>query len=531
MLWSFFAQAAQSPNRQLAFRQIVVAHLLVLTCCAWLAYGQGPRAPVLLGHTLLVAGIVEGAFLIGWRLTQLPKSRALEFVLVTQLRPSQLLVAESCVGLVRLALVTLSGLPILLLLTFERATTGITLVDVWPLLLMPFTWGALNGLLLTTWAYEPRGVRRWMERLALVFIILYLSIGVLGEKLFVVLKHLPDRTAFWLRFGFEAFHQYNPFGVMEFWMRQDAIVAEARMHGLEMAAVAAVGLMMLRTACRIKGHFDELHYAPVEDRSGGRFGPPGEHPLSWWAVRRVSEYSGRINLWLASAFGILYAAYLVSGPSWPMGRTVFVILETKAGGVPGLTTALVVLAAVPAAFQYGLWDSNAQERCRRLELLLLTELTARDYWRAAAAAAWFRGRGYFFVALVLWTAGVIAGKTTLPATLASLFAAVVLWFCYFSFGFRSFARGHHANHVGMLLTIGLPLLAYGLFQANVPFLGSLLLPGSVYGPIGGLPWPYWIGGPLLGLVVAWLVTTHALKHCERELREWYEDNHGRKVID
>ena len=83
------------------------------------------------------------------------------------------------------------------------------------------------------------------------------------------------------------------------------------------------------------------------------------------------------------------------------------------GGVPGLATALVVLAAVPAAFQYGLWDSNTQDRCRRLELLLMTELGARDYWSAAAAAAWKRGRGYFFVALVLWLAGAIAGKITL----------------------------------------------------------------------------------------------------------------------
>ena len=63
------------------------------------------------------------------------------------------------------------------------------------------------------------------------------------------------------------------------------------------------------------------------------------------------------------------------------------------GGIPVLATALVVLAAVPAAFQYGLWDSNTPDRCRRLELLLLTGLTARDYWEAAAAAAWRRGAG------------------------------------------------------------------------------------------------------------------------------------------
>jgi hypothetical protein len=35
-----------------------------------------------LGHILLVAGVVEGATLIGWRLTQLPRSQALDFLLV-----------------------------------------------------------------------------------------------------------------------------------------------------------------------------------------------------------------------------------------------------------------------------------------------------------------------------------------------------------------------------------------------------------------------------------------------------------------
>ena len=138
-------------------------------------------------------------------------------------------------------------------------------------------------------------------------------------------------------------------------------------------------------------------------RARVRVGPSmGDRPLSWWAVRRVSEYSGRVNLWLAGGFGVLYALYTVAGPLWPnwTGRRVFMIFD-ETGGVPVWATALVVLAAVPAAFQYGLWDSNLQERCRRLEVLLVTRLSAFDYWHAAAAAAWRRGRGYFAVALLL----------------------------------------------------------------------------------------------------------------------------------
>src|SRR5207244_5810055 len=129
------------------------------------------------------------------------------------------------------------------------------------------------------------------------------------------------------------------------------------------------------------------------------------------AVQRVTQYSGRINFWLAGGVGLLYALYLVAGPAWPnwLGRRPFLLLDSL-GGSATLGAALVVLAAVPAAVQYGLWDSSTQDRCRRLELLLLTDLDARDYWDAAAAAAWRRGRGYFTVALWLWTASWVSGR-------------------------------------------------------------------------------------------------------------------------
>jgi len=52
--------------------------------------------------------------------------------------------------------------------------------------------------------------------------------------------------------------------------------------------------------------------------SGIEVGPPvGDRPLAWWAVKRVSEYSGRINLWLAGGFCVLYAAYLIAESRWP----------------------------------------------------------------------------------------------------------------------------------------------------------------------------------------------------------------------
>src|SRR5207237_7504654 len=112
-------------------------------------------SPVFLGQSLLVAGIVEGAVLIGWRLTQLPKSQALEFLLVSPLQPGRFFLAEAAVGLGRLALVTLSGLPILLGLTllgrrdpvdFRLASPGLIDLDLAALMVMTFPCGAITGL-------------------------------------------------------------------------------------------------------------------------------------------------------------------------------------------------------------------------------------------------------------------------------------------------------------------------------------------------------------------------------------------------
>jgi hypothetical protein len=191
VLSPIFVLAARSPGRQRAFRELLIAHLVVLLGGAWLLFQRGPRQPAVnLGHLLLVAGIVEGAVLIGWRLAQLPKSQALEFLLVSLLPPWQLLLAEALVGLTRLALVTLAGLPVLVLLT---AAGYLDAVDLGPLLVMPFTWGAVTGLGLAMWAYEPRAVRRWAERGTLAGIVVYLAVGVLaGENLVRWLSWLPD---------------------------------------------------------------------------------------------------------------------------------------------------------------------------------------------------------------------------------------------------------------------------------------------------------------------------------------------------
>ncbi len=526
----FFILAALSPSRQAGFRKAVAAHLLLLLGCVGWAHYRPVQAGTNIGYVLLTAGIVEGAILLGWRLTQLPKSQALEFLLVTPLRPFGVYCGEALVGLSLLAFITLSGVPALLLFVGHGILTP---VDVLPYLVMPFTWGAVTGLGLTVWAYEPILVRRWGERVVLLGVIVYLVVGVLaGEHLAQWLGCLPGGLGLWVVNGVEAFHRYNPFAVVQFWMREPPAEGWERMAGVQMVAAVCAGLLLLRSAWRLQGHFHERHYRPIVDSRARRDACHDDRPLSWWAVRRVTEYSGRVNLWLASGFGILYALYTVAGNLWPawLGRRIFMIFD-DAGGVPLWATALVVLAAVPAAFQYGLWDSSQQERCRRLELLLLSRLTARDYWQAAWAAAWHRGRGYFLTALLLWTAAAWTRPLGFVSALLGVLTGVLLWNVYFALGFRGFARGVRATSMGIGLTVGLPAAVFLLQQLGGPHLAGFLPPGTLYYSSASAPMWAWLPGAMAAALVALYVTRKTLATCEEELRGWYEQHHGRLVGD
>jgi hypothetical protein len=401
------------------------------------------------------------------------------------------------------------------------------------LLFMPLTWGAITGLGLTVWAYEPAGVRRWGERLMVLSTILYLIVGILaGEHLRQWVGFLPAAVGETFLATFEAMHLYNPFSVMRYAMEHDPSWAWEQVLWLEIGGLALLGVLLLRAAARLQAHFQDRHYRPAVAADGRGRGTVGDWPLSWWCVRRVTEYSGRINLWLAGGFGVLYALYTVAGPAWPpwLGRAVFQMFD-RLGGIPVLATALVLLAAVPAAFQYGLWDSNAQDRCRRLELLLLTRLDARDYWAAASAAAWRRGRGYFAAAAVLWLAGGLSGEIAAAQVLAGLAAGVILWGLYFTLGFRAFARGLQAGFLGILLTLGVPLVAFGLHQIGWSKPAALLPPGAVYQASIAQPSWSWLAGPVLGAAAALAVTRWGFAHCLEDLRRWYDRHHGRKVVE
>lgn len=524
MLAPFFVLAARSPSRRRALFQAMLVHLAVVSAVAFLVV-QRQLPLAFLGHVLLVAGIVEGATLLGWRLTQMPKSQALEFLLVSPLRPGPLFLAETTVGLTFLALVTLAGLPVLLALALLGRLQPLDLV---PLLVLPWTWGALTGLGLTWWAYEPKLLRRTGEIVAGIFILVYLVVGVLAaEKLPAWLDLvLPAEANAWVVWGVRTMHEFSPFALLQAWLLQPTSLAWNRLVAMQLVTLGLLALLTLRAASRLLGHFHERHYDPVRDVRGEWRPAVGDRPLSWWAVKRVMEYSGRGNLWLAGGFCALYAAYLIVGNHWPawMGKRIFEMVESV-GGVASLSAALVVLAAVPASFQYGLWDSSVHERCKRLELLLLTDLQPGDYWHAAAAAAWRRGRGYLFLAAGLWLAAVVGGRLTLLAALAALASAVLLWALYFALGFRAFARGQAANGLGMLLTLGLPLATVALARVG---LGSWLPPGMVHAAgTGQIPWM----GALLAAALTLWIARQSLSECDARLRLWYDSHHGAKVVN
>jgi hypothetical protein len=530
MIWAFFQVASRSPGRRSSLCSLLAAHFVIASAAAWAAAAREPsEARALLGNVLLTTGIVEGALLLGWRLTQLPKSQALEFLLVSELRPQQILFGEAMVGLARLALATLAGTPALLYLARGGLLEAGDLVA---LVAIPYTWAAVTGVGLTVWAYEPRKVRKWCERLMIAAIIFYLAVGVLaGENLRGWLTRFPDPVADGFLFCFQAAHRYNPFGVIRAWSETGCAPTLVEAFALALVGTLLAGALLVRAAARLKGHFHELHYQPRVERVRRGEAHIRNRPLAWWAVKRVTQYSGRINLYIAGGFGVLYAVYTLAGPHWPpwLGRQVFILFE-RMGGVPVLATALVLLAAVPAAFQYGLWDPSVQDRCRRLELLLLTRLRGRDYWEAAAAAAWRRGRGYFAVAVLLWVAATLAGQIDVLHMMGAVAAGVLLWAFYFALGFRAFSRGVQANGLGLLLTLGLPLVTAGLSTWGRPELAALLPPGMVHAASAGGRESTWLLG-MFGVGGATLFLSRAaLRRCVAELRSWYNANHGSKVL-
>lgn len=533
MLYPFFEQAGRSVTRQRAFFQLAMTHILVAAGALLICFDL-PHAMRFqhFGNVLLIGGIVEGALIVGWRLTQLPKSRSLETLLLSPVSAPLIMLGEQLVGVAFLGLLTLSSLPIFAIgVAYGRFEPAELLL----IASFQFLWGCVTGFGLTAWAYEPIIVRKWGERFIIVSMFLYLTIGLLAaEKSFALIQQIPFGRQFIEYFMW--WHFTNPFALIH--RLGEEIGGRGVSRGLwsdtiyvQSLAAAFVIFAVLRSAFRLKGHYIDQNYRPAEDVKGKNRGTIGDHPLSWWAVQRVNQYPGRVNLYLAIGVSILYASYLVAGNHWPswMGTGVFKVFE-RAGGVAGLTSVLVLLSAVPAAYQYGLWDSSIPERIKRLEVFLMTELDVHDYMRASAAAAWNRGRGYFLAALILWIAGAVAGRYPWSQLIAITVAGGSLVVLYFAIGFRWFAQGAGNTSLGFLMTFLVPLGAWALGANGWSAVARWLPPGNVY---YAATTPILIG-PIVGcslislLTAAWLIR-ETVRTFDVELRLWYDANHGKRA--
>jgi hypothetical protein len=100
---------------------------------------------------------------------------------------------------------------------------------------------------------------------------------------------------------------------------------------------------------------------------------------------------------------------------------------------------------------------------------------------------------------------------------------------YFAVGFRSFCTGTQASGIASLLTLGLPLVLFGLLKAGLPELAGLVPVGACYLPAAGLMGAGWAAGLVaMGAATVWL-TRRGLTRCDAELRAWYDANQGRKT--
>jgi hypothetical protein len=369
--------------------------------------------------------------------------------------------------------------------------------------------------------------------LGLAGVLVYLVVGILaGENLKLWLANLPPAAADWVLGAVMTLHHGNPFGVIRNWFTLPEGPAAAWPYFVRVNALAGllVALFALRAALRLKGHFHDEHYRPLVSRRVNQSHLIGARPLSWWAVRRVMRYSGRVNVWLAGGFCFLYSAFIIAGNQWPawMGRLVFQIFDAW-GGAPVVATAMCVLATVPAAFQYGLWDSTISDRCRRLEILLLSDLNSYDYWRASLAAAWRRGYDYLIFAGLLWVSLAVSGRVLWTDALGAALGGLLLWGFSFAAGFRAFSSGRATNGLASVLTLGLPLLLVLLVRAGLESIAAFVPTAACYLPLRTGMTETWAAGFAVMLAATIWLTDRGLSRCDRELRSWYDVNQGRKT--
>lgn len=543
MLGTFFQlQMAQSVQAA-RLRSLAVLSVFALLA-AWAVTGPdtAPRLVELVAWTQLFASIVVGGALTGWRVAQFPKSRAAEFHLVTPVPDWQWIAAEVGWGMLRTSFVVIAGAPAVAALW---AAGWICAAQAAALLFIPLAGGWLSGIMLAVIAYEPLWLRRLLGHAVLASILAYLIVFGLAGR-WVGPRILAWYTS-WRNVSFVALadvedivREMNPFRLLGTLGRVD-------LEGLGTRVASIVGLLLFfsllgfwRLVCRLRRHYLEENYGHVHAKKeyGSRI---ADNPLAWWTARRVSRFKANVNLYLAWAVVGIFSIWLFERDRWPLwlGRDLMSFLESH-GGAAMLAVVALQLATVPAAFLSGMWDSNLQQRLGRLELLLVTPLTPRQYMWASLVAVWTRGRGYVLAMLVPLIAMCLAGHQHAVTYLVLCLVAANYFLLTFAVAFRNFARtspDRKGAAWGLAMSIGVPLLVWGLFAVRMGYAAAITPLGAIYLAAQSTGEQMRLSG--LSPVVLWIVINcstivyfllsmwllhKAVQHFDQEIRSWFANH-------
>ncbi|HEY1067213.1 MAG TPA: hypothetical protein VGE52_13925 [Pirellulales bacterium] len=484
-----------------------------------------------------ILGALIGGALTGWRVTQFPKTRAAEFHLVMPVSDWVLVGSELLGGMLRSAFIVGAWSPLVLGMW---GAGWIGPAQVVGLIAVPILFGWMVGIGLANIAFTSQRVRRILEWVTLLFLFVYLIfLGLLAEwtiPRLLAFQHelaMLELDTIWLE------QLVNPIRLIGTLYR-DSEDLWARVLGVSVFLLSLCALGAARLVWRLRGHYLEENYGSHYDKK--EFNKPiADEPLAWWTVRRVSRFKGRVNIYLGWGTVLLYSGWLLLGNAWPdwLGGNFLRVMRVF-GGQAIIGAFAVQFGLVATAFLYGLWDSSARQRVGRLEVLLITPLSARDYAVAGAAAAWTRGRQYFYMALVVWCAAAAAGRISWGAVALAIFCTAAYALLFFAIAFRNFARvktERAAGFWGLGLSVGLFFASFVIFF-RWPVVGAMLPLGSLYtltSPITraqvwtDLPWPaLW---SLIGLVHAAyaiggvVLLRDAMKTFDRDLRDWFSYHH------
>lgn len=552
------AQMKQS-NQSTQLRSWAIAVLLVFAAIwAIRRPASVPGCIELASWTLFLTSVVVGGGLTGWRVTQFTKTRAAEFYLVAPLSDWTLILGEVLGGALQTLMVLVATLPIV------AAMYGAGWVDpaqAFGLITIPIAFGWLVGIALATVAYSPVWLRKLGEHIAMVFLLAYFILfGLVGHYFvpwFVGWLSQMTQTPLTVLTQFDQSLRYvNPFRLVGAIGREsgEAFFLQVLTVFGVLLGFSLLGVWYL--VRRLRKHYLEENYSN-QNREQKSSRPIRENPLAWWTHRRVSQFRGQINIYLGWGCVLLYSLWVAISVSqgavvqWMIMAVFYFFGGSAMIGAFGLQFGLV-----STAFLNGLWDSNTQQRVSRLELLLVSPLTAREFLGGSIAAAWTRGKHYFAMAVVAW--GVPAALTVIVplfrpvsrskalATLAptsiwaflfAMFVAAVYVFFVFSIAFRNFARLKGDNQVarlGLLLSLGIPLLTSALFFLNLGWLGALVPLGAVFlltsdpawaAESTGLSWEWmWLMIFLATGCYLWmgrLLFQAAFKNFDQEIRTWF----------